>query len=78
MKAVVLHQPHTPLMLEEVDLRRPEEHEVRVRMVAAGVCHSDYHRIDGHSSIDTLPFIMGHEGSGIVVERGILALPPLY
>ncbi len=70
MKAAVLYKPHTPLKVEELDLDDPRAGEVRIKMVGGGVCHSDYHRIDGHSAIDTLPFVMGHEGAGIVTEVG--------
>ena len=70
MKAAVLYEPHRPLEVEEIDLDGPLAGEVRVQMVGAGVCHSDYHRIDGHSAIVTSPFVMGHEGSGIVKEVG--------
>ena len=34
------------------------------------MCHSDYHRIDGHSAIGNSPFVMGHEGAGIVQQVG--------
>ena len=70
MKAVIIHEPHTPLKIEEVDLDEPKAGEVRVRLVGGRVCHSDYHRIDGHSAISTLPYVMGHEGAGIVQQTG--------
>jgi len=70
MRAAILNAPHTPLSIESVDLASPGSGEVRVKMAAAGVCHSDYHRIDGHLAIKTLPYIPGHEGSGVVEEVG--------
>ncbi len=78
MKAAVLHKQHMPLLIEEIDISNPKPGEIRVKMVGGGVCHSDYHRIDGHSDIKTLPFVMGHEGSGIVTEigEGVSALSP--
>ena len=54
MKAAIIHEPHTPLKIEDVDLDEPKAGEVRVRLVGGGVCHSDYHRIDGHSAISIL------------------------
>ena len=51
MKAAIIHEPHTPLKIEEVDLDEPKAGEV---LVGGGVCHSDYHRIDGHSAISIL------------------------
>ena len=70
MKAAVLYEPHRPLEVEEIDLDGPRAGEVRVQMVGGGVCHSDYHRIDGHTAVGVSPFVMGHEGSGIVKEVG--------
>ena len=53
----------------DVEVRATAPTEVKVRMVAAGVCHSDLSVIDG-----TIPFpppvVMGHEGAGVVEEVG--------
>ena len=70
MRAAILHAPHTRLDISPVDLASPGPGEVRVKMAAAGVCRSDLHRMDGHRDIDTLPYIGGHEGSGVVEEIG--------
>ena len=70
MKAVVFYEPHVPLTLEEMDLEGPKAGEVLVQMVGAGVCHSDYHYVDGHLSLPGVPFVMGHEGAGIIKEVG--------
>ena len=70
MKAAVIHEPKRPIIVEEIDLDGPEPGEVRVKLSGAGACHSDYHRVDGHSSIDTLPYVLGHEGAGVVHEVG--------
>jgi S-(hydroxymethyl)glutathione dehydrogenase/alcohol dehydrogenase len=56
--------------VEEVDLDAPQTAEVMVELVGAGVCHSDYHFLDGHITASHLPFVMGHEGAGIVREVG--------
>lgn len=39
-------------------------------MIGAGVCHSDYHLMDGHTSPRSTPWVMGHEGAGIINEVG--------
>ncbi len=70
MKAAVLYGTHQPFKVEELDLDGPKAGEVKVKLVSGGVCHSDYHRIDGHLPIRTLPFVMGHEGAGIITEVG--------
>jgi S-(hydroxymethyl)glutathione dehydrogenase/alcohol dehydrogenase len=69
MLAAVLHQRREPLVIEEVELDPPGPGEAQVRLMASGVCHSDY----SHWRRDTwtpLPLILGHEGSGIVTAVG--------
>ena len=70
MKAAVFYEAHQPIPVEEVDLAGPEQGEVRVKMAGAGACHSDYHAVSGHTVRGKVPFIMGHEGAGIVEEVG--------
>ncbi len=43
--------------------------EVRIQMVAGGVCHSDLHVMTGHLNAP-LPAVLGHEGAGIVADVG--------
>ena len=47
MKAAIFHGAHQPLTIEQVDIDTPIDHEVVVRVVASGVCHSDLHFVDG-------------------------------
>jgi len=69
MKAVVLREVGLATSVEDIELRPVGKHEVRVRLVASGVCHSDLSLRDG--SIPTLlPCTLGHEGAGIVTEVG--------
>lgn len=69
MKGVVLRQVGQPTTVEELALRPLGRHEVRVRLAASGVCHSDLSLRDG--AIPTLmPCTLGHEGAGIVTEVG--------
>ncbi len=69
MKAAVLHQIGGPFSVEEVELLPPEPGEVRVRLAAAGICHSDWHFVTGDLPRD-MPLVLGHEGAGIVEEVG--------
>jgi S-(hydroxymethyl)glutathione dehydrogenase/alcohol dehydrogenase len=69
MRAAVFRAPGTPIVVEDVDLAPPRAGEVRVRITAAGVCHSDLHVRDGDWPLP-LPMVLGHEGSGTVVETG--------
>jgi S-(hydroxymethyl)glutathione dehydrogenase/alcohol dehydrogenase len=69
MKAAVFHGPHQPLTMEQVQVDAPMSHEVVVRTVASGVCHSDLHFVDGLYPFPA-PGILGHEASGIVEAVG--------
>jgi S-(hydroxymethyl)glutathione dehydrogenase/alcohol dehydrogenase len=69
MKAAIFHGPHQPLTTEQVDIDKPIDHEVVVRVVASGVCHSDLHFVDGYYEFPS-PAILGHEAAGIVEEVG--------
>src|SRR4051812_32767270 len=69
--AAVFRKVHEPLTIEEVDIDKPRGREVLVRTVATGVCHSDLHVVDGLSRYPMdLPFVLGHEGSGVVEAVG--------
>jgi S-(hydroxymethyl)glutathione dehydrogenase/alcohol dehydrogenase len=69
MKALVWHGPGTALRVDDVALAEPGEGEVRVRIKAAGVCHSDLSMVDGTLTPPS-PLIVGHEAAGVVVETG--------
>ena len=77
MKAAVLYDYDTPLVVEDVELDGPKAGEVLVKTAAAGICRSDYHFMKGEART-TLPSVLGHEGSGIVeqVGEGVTAIKP--
>jgi S-(hydroxymethyl)glutathione dehydrogenase/alcohol dehydrogenase len=77
MKAAVLHEVGKPLIVEDVQVDDPGPREVLVRTIASGVCHSDYHYMNGSYTPD-LPVVLGHEASGIVegVGRDVTYLAP--
>lgn len=58
-----------PLLIETVELDPPGPGELLVRVLAAGLCHSDLSVIDG-SRPRALPMVLGHEAAGEVVETG--------
>ena len=68
--APVLLKPNEPMEMLELDLDDPGPGEVRVKMVASGVCHSCLHAYDGSHSGVPLPIILGDEGSGVVESVG--------
>ena len=69
MKAVVLRELGQPTTVEKLALRPLNRHEVRVRLAASGVCHSDLSLRNG-SIPPLLPCTLGHEGAGVVTEVG--------
>ena len=70
MKAAVLYEPKTALRLEELDAGEPGPGEVLVKMMASGVCHSDWHVVKGEWTHFSLPSVLGHEGAGVVESVG--------
>lgn len=58
-----------PLKVRHVELAGPGDGEVLVRIVAAGLCHSDLSVIDGNRP-RPLPMVLGHEAAGIVEAIG--------
>jgi len=71
IKAAIFRQVRAPLSLESIDIDTPRRHEVLVRTVATGVCHSDLHVVDGNSRFNVdVPKVLGHEGAGIVEAVG--------
>lgn len=69
MKAAVLREVGRPLSIEDVQISKPGPHEVLIRTVAAGVCHSDLHFLEG-SYPYPLPAVLGHESAGVVEQVG--------
>jgi S-(hydroxymethyl)glutathione dehydrogenase / alcohol dehydrogenase len=69
-RAVVLSQPGSPLSVEDLSLARPRRDQIRVRLEAAGVCHSDLHVYEAGAATMHLPIVLGHEGAGEVLEVG--------
>ncbi len=69
MRAAVLDEVGGATRIEDLELIEPREGEVRVRILASGVCHSDLHVRDGEWERPT-PMVMGHEGAGVVEAVG--------
>ncbi|XP_043999690.1 alcohol dehydrogenase 1-like [Gambusia affinis] len=69
-KAAVAWEPNKPLVIEEIEVEPPQANEVRIKIVATGVCHTDlYHLFEGMHK-DGFPVVLGHEGAGIVESVG--------
>jgi aryl-alcohol dehydrogenase len=68
-RAAVVVEGGKDLEIREVELDDPRPDEIRVKMVASGICHTDAIFRDQWHPIE-LPAVLGHEGSGIVEEVG--------
>ncbi len=69
IKAAVVHAPRTPFIIEAVRLEAPRADEVLVKLTATGVCHTDVAIVEQILPLP-LPYVLGHEGAGVVVEAG--------
>jgi NDMA-dependent alcohol dehydrogenase len=68
-RAALLRQPHSPIEIVELELAEPKAGEVRVKVMAAGICHSDWHLVTGDTK-HPMPTVLGHEGAGVVDAVG--------
>ncbi|MEM4884778.1 MAG: alcohol dehydrogenase catalytic domain-containing protein [Saccharolobus sp.] len=70
MKAAILYKYNEPLVIEDnIYIDSPKQGEVKIRVIATGLCHSDVNVFEGKTPVEP-PVIAGHEISGIVEEVG--------
>lgn len=69
MKAAVCREFSKPLVIEDVDLAPPQAGEIRVKLAATAICHSDIFYLQGAWG-GSLPAVFGHEAAGVVEEVG--------
>lgn len=70
MKAMVLHEAGTPLLLSDRTEPVPAAGEIRLKVEACAVCRTDLHVVDGDLREPKLPLVPGHEVVGIVDALG--------
>jgi S-(hydroxymethyl)glutathione dehydrogenase/alcohol dehydrogenase len=70
IRAAVLEQFASPLVVQEVELAEPGPGEVLVRLQACGVCHTDMYTASGVDPSGYAPTVLGHEGAGVVERCG--------
>ena len=70
MKAAVLRELKSPLAVEDVSVPRYGSRDVLLKVKQCGICVTDIHIADGSRPVGQLPFIMGHEGVGVVEALG--------
>ncbi|KAA8588657.1 hypothetical protein FQN60_010002, partial [Etheostoma spectabile] len=72
-KAAVAWEPGKPLSIEDVEVAPPKVHEVRIKIVATGVCHTDLaylYEAGIGMTFRPFPLVLGHEAAGIVESIG--------
>jgi len=76
MKAMVLNKPGTPLVWTELADRQPGPGQIRVKVLACGVCRTDLHVLDGELPDPKSPIIPGHEIVGRIdaIGEGVAGL----
>uniref|UniRef100_A0A8C8JR85 S-(hydroxymethyl)glutathione dehydrogenase n=1 Tax=Oncorhynchus tshawytscha TaxID=74940 RepID=A0A8C8JR85_ONCTS len=77
-KAAVAWEAGKPLSIEEVEVAPPKANEVRIKVFATGVCHTDAFTLSGSDPEGLFPVILGHEGAGTVesVGEGVTKFKP--
>ncbi|OGN98869.1 MAG: hypothetical protein A2Y58_04745 [Chloroflexi bacterium RBG_13_51_52] len=77
IRAAVLREYGIPMKIEELELAEPREHEVQVKMLACGFCHSDLSVWQGYIPQD-IPMVPGHEACAVVekIGHGVTKLKP--
>jgi len=70
MKAIRLIKTGSPLEEQEIAVPPVGAHDVSIRVMAAGICHSDAHYRGGVSRLKTLPLTLGHEIAGVLESVG--------
>ena len=76
MRAMVLEQTRTPLIMRERPTPRPAQGEILVEIAACGACRTDLHVVDGELPNPKLPIVPGHEIVGRIaaIGSGVAAL----
>lgn len=70
--------PKEPLKIENVQVDPPKAGEVRLKVIANGLCHTDQYTLSGSDPEGVFPVILGHEGGCIVesVGEGVTSVVP--
>ncbi|ORX48030.1 alcohol dehydrogenase [Hesseltinella vesiculosa] len=69
-RAAIAWEAGKPLSIEQVEVAPPKAHEVRVKILYTGVCHTDAYSLSGTDPEGVFPSILGHEGGGVVESVG--------
>lgn len=69
IRAPLLKEFNKPLIFHDLELEDPGRGEVTLEVKACGLCLTDVHICEGHIPTVTLPHVLGHEFSGVILKR---------
>ncbi|KAG7510512.1 alcohol dehydrogenase 1 [Solea senegalensis] len=69
-KAAVAWEPNKPLVIEDIEVAPPQVAEIRIKIVATAVCHTDLYYLLESMPKDGFPAVLGHEAAGLVESVG--------
>jgi len=69
VKAAVAYDGRKHFSIEELELTGPDPDDILVRIVGAGLCHTDVRVLEGGMDLPK-PMVLGHEGAGIIERVG--------
>ena len=69
-KAAVAFEPKKPMQVVDVQVAPPKAGEVRVKVIANALCHTDVYTLEGNDPEGKFPAILGHEATAVVVDIG--------
>jgi len=77
-RAAVAWAAKEDLKMETVEVAPPQAGEVRIKVIANGLCHTDLYTLSGQDSEGVFPVILGHEGGGVVesIGEGVTSVVP--
>src|SRR5262245_53922828 len=75
MRAMVFEAPGRPLSLREMAVPDAGPGQVRLRVLACGVCRTDLHVVDGELTRPKLPLVPGHQIVGVADDGRRLGVP---
>jgi len=69
-RAAIIRETPGKFEVVDIDLDDPRQGEIRVKLTATGLCHSDDHMQTGDLPVEHYPMVAGHEGAGVVESVG--------
>jgi len=77
-KAAVAWEPKKPLDITDIQIAPPQAGEVRVKVMANALCHTDIYTLDGHDPEGLFPCVLGHEAAAVVesIGEGVTSVKP--